>query len=171
MDIYESTIQEALQELNSDATKSIRAVAAACNVSEATLRRRRKGGTTRRIAHEQHQRLTPVQEQFLVDWMIEQDAQGYPPSHARAREMAARILELNGDKGALGKKWIQKFISRNPRVASIIGRSIEAIRIHSTTPEALQAFYTRSQAAQITHQVQEQNIRNMDEHGIRADDT
>ncbi|KAI1003759.1 hypothetical protein K3495_g4446 [Podosphaera aphanis] len=90
----ESMIQFALENLESDKSLSIRAAAKSYGVSEATIRRR------------QH-------EEYLVEWILEQDEQGFPPTHARAREMAVRILHNNSDDEPLGKKWLQKFKSRN----------------------------------------------------------
>jgi hypothetical protein len=40
--------------------------------------------------------------------------------------MAARILRMNGDVEPLGKAWVQKYIQRNPRVKSVVGRPSEA---------------------------------------------
>jgi hypothetical protein len=55
------------------------------------------------VAHEQQQRLTPAQEEFLTEWILEQDLQGYAPSYTRVREMAARILRINSDIEPLSK--------------------------------------------------------------------
>ena len=63
-----------------------------------------------------------------------------PPSHPRVREMATRILEANGDRNPLSKIWIPHFLKRNPRVASIVGRKIEAIRAQAANPEQLRTF-------------------------------
>lgn len=133
MNQFELNIEAAIAELASEPNKSIRAVAAAYNLSDRTLRRRLAGGTNKRTSHEQQQRLTPLQEQFLVDWILECDQHGYPPSHARTREMAFRILQLGGDNRPLGVIWVRNFVNRNPAVASAIGRKTEASRINCTT--------------------------------------
>lgn len=167
MPINESTVSDAIQHLNEHPNESIRAVAKAYGLGESTLRRRVNGQTTTHAAsHEQYQRLLPIQEEFLVDWIIEQDQQGFPPSHVRAREMAIRVLRLNNDFKPLGKRWIQKFIQRNLRIASIVGRPIEAARLNSTTREAIQSFYNLYQQLQSQHNFQAEEIWNMDEHGI-----
>jgi hypothetical protein len=70
-----------------------------------------------------------------------------PPSHARAREMATRILRMNGDDQPLGKRWINKFIRDNSRVASVIGRPVEAARVNGTNPDAIQEFFSMYQDA------------------------
>ncbi|KAF2006213.1 hypothetical protein P154DRAFT_255410 [Amniculicola lignicola CBS 123094] len=66
-------------------------------VSQSFLPTCLSGTTSRRASHQHRQRLTLLQEGFLVDWILEEDARGYPPPHARAREMANRILRVNGD--------------------------------------------------------------------------
>ena len=76
----------------------------AYGIPRTTLSSRLKGSTNARAGHEQQQRLTTLQEEFLADWILDEDRCGYPPSHAPAREMAARILRMNGDVNPLGKK-------------------------------------------------------------------
>jgi hypothetical protein len=124
MDQREFMIQLALADLESGKYKSIRQAAKAYNVSRSTLANRQHGKPTRSVAHEQQQQPTPAQEEFLTGWILEQDLQGYAPSHTHVREMAARILRINGDAEPLGKAWIHKYMQLNPRVKSIIGRPI-----------------------------------------------
>ncbi|KAI1006822.1 hypothetical protein K3495_g1397 [Podosphaera aphanis] len=90
----ESMIQFALENLESDKSLSIRAAAKSYGVSEATIRRRQHGYTSKQSSHESQQRLSKLQEEYLVEWILEQDEQGFPPTHARAREMAVRILHM-----------------------------------------------------------------------------
>jgi hypothetical protein len=84
------------------------------------LQGRRAGQQPHAIAHSNHQRLTPEQEIFLVDWIIDEDSRAQPPSHPRVREMATWLLRMNGDYEPLGQLWVPYFINRNPRVASIV---------------------------------------------------
>ncbi|KAH8759488.1 hypothetical protein F5883DRAFT_367023, partial [Diaporthe sp. PMI_573] len=74
----------------------------AYGIPRSTLSTRIQGVTNRRVSHQHRQRLTPLQEDFLVDWILEEDACGYP-LHTRAREMANRILRMNGDNQPVGK--------------------------------------------------------------------
>jgi hypothetical protein len=114
MDQRESMLQLALTDLESGKYTSIRQAAKAYNVPRSTLADRQHGKPLRSAAHEQQQRLTPAQEEFLTEWILEQDLQGFAPSHTRVREMAARILHMNGDIEPLGKAWVSKYIQRNP---------------------------------------------------------
>ena len=126
MDAREAALQSAISDLNTGVYSSQRAAAKAYGIPRSTLSTRLNGVTNRRISHQHRQRLTPLQEDFLVDWILEEDARGYPPPHARAREMANRILRMNGDAQPVGKLWVSYFIKRQLRVASVIGRKIDA---------------------------------------------
>jgi hypothetical protein len=62
----------------------------------------RQAAKAHAIAHQQQQRLTLEQEAFLVDWILDEDSRAQPPSHPRVREMATRLLRMNGDYEPLG---------------------------------------------------------------------
>ena len=72
--------------------------------------------------------------------------------------MALRILHNKSEYTPLGKKWLQNFMSRNPLVATCIGRKIEASRIDGTHPDLISEFYTRFQEMQRRYGIQQQNI-------------
>jgi DDE superfamily endonuclease len=67
---------------------------------------------------------------------------------------------------ALAENGITKFIQRNPRIASIIGRKIEATRIENTSQEALQQFFTKFEEVQQRFNVLLKNTWNIDEVGV-----
>ena len=162
----ELAIQSAIADLNAGIYPSQRAAAAAYSLPQSTLSTRLSGSASRRSAHQHQQRLTPEQESFLVDWILEQDSNGYPPSHARAREMASRILQMNGDPKPLGQRWLLHFINRNPRVASVIGRKLEASRAEAATPQQIRAFIELFERVRIQLGIPVEDNWNMDETGL-----
>jgi hypothetical protein len=166
MDAREAALQSAISDLNTGVYSSQRAAAKAYGIPRSTLSTRLNGVTNRRISHQHRQRLTPLQEDFLVDWILEEDARGYPPPHARAREMANRILRMNGDAQPVGKLWVSHFIKRQPRVASVIGRKIDAQRVEASTSDQLRAFLEHYEQTRERLGIQAENTYNMDETGI-----
>jgi hypothetical protein len=143
-----------LVDLRTGGCTSIRAERTAYGIPESTLRARLDGTPNRRTAHHHRKKLSVLQEKFLVDWTLEQESQGFPPSHARTREMVTQIIRMNDDTKELGKRFIPKLIRDNPRITSVMGRPIEQARINGTNPEAVQEFY-----ALYEHIVREFNIR------------
>lgn len=107
---------------------SIRAHAKEYDVDRTIFSRRITGGTTRVVSHEHMQRLTQVQEEWLVNKIKEMDERGYPVSHARVREMAKDVCVANGDNAPLGRKWLEQFKQRNPDVKSALTRVVKAAR-------------------------------------------
>lgn len=140
MDAREQAIQSALADLESGVHTSQRQAAKAYGIPRSTLQSRQAGSQPSTAAHAHQQRLTPAEEEFLADWILEEASRVSPPSPARAREMAARVLAMNGDHKPLGKDWLSKFISRNPRVASVLGRKTNVARTQAASPELVRAF-------------------------------
>jgi hypothetical protein len=71
--------------------------------------------------------------------------------------MAARIIRMNSDAEPLGKAWVLKYIQRNPRVKSVVGRPIEAARVNVAQPEQIQEFYDRVDRVRSTQNIRPEN--------------
>ena len=166
MDPKELAIQNAIADLNSGVFRSERAAARWHGVPRSTLQGRRSGQQPHVIAHSNQQRLTPEQETFLVDWILEEDSRAQPPSHLRVREMASRILLMNGDTEPLGQLWVPHFIARNPRVASVVGRTIESARTTGANYETVRAFLELFERTRIELGIRYEDMWNMDETGV-----
>lgn len=166
MDAREAAIQSALRDLNSGVFKSQRQAARAYGIPRSTLQSRLQGCQPHASAHSNQQRLTPEQERFLVEWILEEDTRAQPPSHPRVREMASRILQMNGDHAPLGQLWVPHFIARNPQVASIVGRTIETARTTGAQYEQIRAFLELFERTRIELGIQNEDIWNMDETGV-----
>ncbi|USP74402.1 hypothetical protein yc1106_01676 [Curvularia clavata] len=166
MDPKELAIQNAIADLNSGIFTSRRKAAKWYGISESTIRGRQQGQQPHATAHQQQQRLTPEQETFLVDWILDEDSRAQPPSHLRVREMATRILHMNSDYEPLGQLWVPHFIARNPRVASIVGRKIESARTTGANYETVKAFLELFERTRIELGIQYEDIWNMDETGV-----
>jgi len=80
--------------------------------------------------------------------------------------MAFRVLRINGDTSLLGKKWTEGFITRNPRVATCIGVPIDTKHIKCSQPEKMKPFFERHLNLLTEHHIPEEDIWNMDEHGM-----
>ena len=111
MSTRENMIHHAIDDVKTGVLPSQNAAADAYGLPRSTLQERIKGRKNARESHAHQQRLAPEQEEFLVEWILEEDQRGYPPSHSRAREMAARVLRMNGDTKPIGKKWLRKFMN------------------------------------------------------------
>ena len=76
MDAREVALQSAINDLNIGVYTSQRAAAKAYGIPQSTLATRIQGVTNRRVSHQHRQRLSPLQEDFLVDWILKEDEIG-----------------------------------------------------------------------------------------------
>ncbi|KEQ90795.1 hypothetical protein AUEXF2481DRAFT_44689, partial [Aureobasidium subglaciale EXF-2481] len=70
----EAQIELALTAIRIGEVSSIRAAQRAYNIPESTLRARLNSTTNRRTTYQYRKRLSVRQEEFLVEWILEQDA-------------------------------------------------------------------------------------------------
>ena len=83
MDQKEQNLQIAIADFNAGKFKSGTQATRAYGVPQSTFHNHLNGKQPRRIAHQHKQQLTPIQEDFLTNWVLEQDSQGFAPSHTR----------------------------------------------------------------------------------------
>ncbi|KAG0635333.1 hypothetical protein HOY80DRAFT_867337, partial [Tuber brumale] len=60
--------------------------------------------------------LSAEQETTLCNWIPEQEACSYAPSHVSTREIAGYMLLITGDTKPLGQKWVSTFRKQNPQI-------------------------------------------------------
>lgn len=162
----DSAVEAAVEYLNIETNSSIRAAAALYSISEATLRRRLKGGQSRQNARTPQQLLSPEQEDRLVQWILDLEKQGHPPTHAQLREMAQHISIFSGGPSHFGHKWVSRFLQRQTAIQTKIGCKMDALRIKNSNPEDLQAWYALVKRNIDAHGILSADIWNMDETGL-----
>ena len=79
-----------------------------------TLEGRIKGHVSRSEGAAPLQRLSPIQEQRLIDWVLVQESLGLSLIYIQIRVFAGRILVARYNRLSLSKKWIAGFLCRNP---------------------------------------------------------
>ena len=89
-----------------------------------TLRGRIKGATTKKQQMADQQKLSSIQEDYLVNWAQVQGSLGLPPSRLQLRTAAECILQTTAQSGTLGKNWVSKFLRRNPSIKTLPGKHI-----------------------------------------------
>jgi hypothetical protein len=74
------------------------------SVPWSTLQNRLKGLLPRQQAHAHQQKLSPIQEDYLIKWILNQEYLGKSLTHQQIRIFAGRILYTKGDAEPLGKR-------------------------------------------------------------------
>jgi hypothetical protein len=97
---------------------SIRHAAIAFTVSPTTLSSPLKGGHSRRQASAKYQNLSQLQEEWLVNWIIDQCS----VSVMLVRAIAQIILSARYPNRLIGNNWISGFRHRHPIISSLLKR-------------------------------------------------
>jgi hypothetical protein len=162
----EQAIAGAIQSLSTNQYPSIRAAAAAFDVDRRTLTRRLRGGLTHTQAAQPSLLLSPEQERLLIQWILDLERAGHPPSHVQIREFVELICQASGTSTKVGINWVPRFLHRHLELKSKVGRKIESLRIQNTSLETLADWFELFRRIQTTYTVRPDNIWNMDETGI-----
>jgi hypothetical protein len=101
----------ALQALQNDPELSLRHAASIYEVSEPRLRRRKNGIQSRRDWIPKSRRLTNLEENIIVQFILDLDSRGFPPRLRGVEEMANRLL-ADRDASPVGKRWASNFVRR-----------------------------------------------------------
>jgi hypothetical protein len=88
----ERNIQLALSALNTNQIRSVRRAAAVFNVPESTLRDRRAGKPYQRDHQPNYRKLTPVEEEVIVSYILDLDLRRFPPQYDTVRDIADSLL-------------------------------------------------------------------------------
>ncbi|CAG9953996.1 unnamed protein product [Clonostachys rosea f. rosea IK726] len=123
------------------------------------------GRKTRAIEAETRQRLSRIQGARLTKWILIQDSIGFPPSHARVKEIVGFLLCEEGDLEPVGRHWIEGFLRRNPEVRTLRGKRIDFLRVEGATADNVKEFFALKHIPDI-RKIPPCNRWNMDEAGI-----
>ena len=66
----------------------------------------------------------------------------------------------------IGKDWVRRYLLRHLELSSIRPKSIDATRVHGTSPERLKQWFLDLKEAIEKYQIKPENIYNMDESSI-----
>ena len=91
---------------------------AACDygIPRTTLYDRLAGRQSKTTVYTFQQKLSPIQESRLAEWIRIQDIFGLAPRYVQIRMFASRILLAGGSPIGVGKNWLKGFLCRNPYV-------------------------------------------------------
>ena len=100
-----------------------------------------------------------------MTWIIAQHDLGYPLTHQEIRLFVERILERSGDDSRVGKRWVQRFLKRNPVIKVGRSRGIDVQRINGASTENIKAWWPYVKNPTVAA-IDDDNTWNGDEAGI-----
>jgi hypothetical protein len=97
------------------------------------LRRRQKGIQSRRDTIPNSRRLSDLEEQIIVQFILDLDSRGFPPRLRGVEDMANRLL-ADRDAPTVGKRWASNFVGRHPNLKTRFFRKYDYQRAKCEDP-------------------------------------
>jgi len=156
---------------------SIRAIARAFSLSEATLCRYLAGGVSRATSHESSQYLSTAEEEKLIKWLTRLDRAGHAISPAFTRKLAFEIRDSRPTLSSStttpstptpfpGKNWIDKLRTRYPAIKGAYTRSLELARVVGSSYSTVEAYFDALSSLFVENSYLPNDTYNFDESGF-----
>ncbi|USP78806.1 hypothetical protein yc1106_06231 [Curvularia clavata] len=149
--------------------QSIHALAKAYDVPKSTLQTRLRGVQPRSETASAKRKLSPIEEQSLVQWILKLDKRGFPPHIIDVRRMADVLLAARGQDPPpqpVGKNWVSRFIQSQPELQTKWSRRLNSQRACCEDPRVITAWFKLVEEIRQTYGVLDQDIYNFDETGF-----
>jgi hypothetical protein len=155
----------ALQAIKPRGKLSIRQAAKLYNVPYTTLCDRHAGRPPRRDIRLKSIKLTLVEEEAIVQYVLDLDTRGLPPRLADVEDMANRLLAQR-DSERVGKHWTRRFIDRQPALRTRLSRPYDYQRALCEDPEKIGAWFKLVENMRAKYGVDDADFYNFDETGF-----
>jgi hypothetical protein len=164
----EGRILLAILSLQKKEIPTIRRAATVFGVPYSTLYDRINGCKYRTEKRANGHKMTPNEEESLLQWIFSMDQRGCPPRPAHVHEMANILLAQRNPTSppTIGKNWVTKFIKRQPEIKSRYSRRYNYERAKCEDPKVIQEWFHQLSEIISQHGILEEDIFNFDETGF-----
>jgi hypothetical protein len=151
--------------------KNLRAhrVAVLYDTPRSTLRGRLAGALPQGIANAQKRKLSPIEEQSLVQWILDLDRRGFPPQIIDVRRMADVLLRNRGQNPPpqpVGKNWVSRFVSNQLELQTKWNRKFHSQRARCEDPVKINAWFKLIHDTRVAYGIPDEDVYNFDETGF-----
>ncbi|KAG6978126.1 hypothetical protein FocnCong_v021601 [Fusarium oxysporum f. sp. conglutinans] len=161
----EARILLALQALQNNPKISLRRAASIYEVDRFALRRRQHGIQSRRNTIQKSRRLSDLEEQIIVQFILDLDSRGFP-SRLRFIEEMANSLLADRDASPVGKRWAHNFVRRQPELKTRLFRRYDYQRAKCEDPTIIRDWFRLVQNTIAKYGIRSDDIWNFDETGF-----
>ncbi|KAJ0132721.1 Uncharacterized protein HZ326_24208, partial [Fusarium oxysporum f. sp. albedinis] len=162
---YEARILLALQALQNNPKLSTRKAATTYQVNYRTLGRRQNGVRSTRDTTTKSRKLSDLEEQIIVQFILDLDSRGFPPRQDFVEGMANSLL-ADRDASPVGKLWVHNFIRRQPELKTRRFRRYDYQRAKCEDPTIIWGWFRLVENIIAKYGIRSDDIWNFDETGF-----
>lgn len=161
----EASITIALSAIQKDPKLSIRKAAQLYSINRSTLAARMKGRRARNEVPANSMRLTVLEEETLLKFILDLDSRGFPPRLSGVEEMANLLLAERGG-GRVGQNWASHFVTRQPDLKTRFNRPYDYQRALCEDPVIIDAWFKLVANMKAKYGIIDADFYNFDETGF-----
>jgi hypothetical protein len=161
----EDRIVLAVDFLKSDASMSVRSVAARFCIHESTLWSRHARTTARCDTPPNSLKLTKSEEDSLVRRIRDLSLRGFAPSFTQVCSMADQLLAAH-DGTCVGINWVDCFIKRRTEIKSQLSRPRDYCRILCSDISIIELWFSLVANVKAKYSILDEDTYNFDETGF-----
>jgi hypothetical protein len=165
----EGRLSLAIASFQSNSSQSLRRLAKLYNIPRTTLQARLQGIQPRHEIVSVNRKLSSVEEQSLVQWILDLDRRGFPPQVIDVRRMADVLLAARGQNPPprpTGKKWVSRFVKSSAELQTKWNRKFHSQRARCEDPATIATWFKLVEDTRKTYGVLDNDIYNFDETGF-----
>jgi hypothetical protein len=132
----ETNILLALQTYKNHPKLSLRRAAKIYQLRYSTLIDRENGVPARCDTTPNSRKLSDLEEQIIIQFILDLDSRGFPPRLRGVREMTNRLL-ADRDASPVGKRRASNFVKRHPNLKTRFSRKYDYQRAKCEDPTAI----------------------------------
>jgi hypothetical protein len=167
MELYtqEARIILAIEAIRTSKKLSRRNAAKIYNIPYTTLSDRMTGRTSRSETRPNRHKLTELEEDVIIQYILDLDDRGFGPRLAGVEDMANYLLETRGAQ-RVGKLWAHRFVRRRPELKTRFNRVYDFQRALCEDPELIGGWFRLFHNIRAKYGVVDADIYNFDETGF-----
>jgi hypothetical protein len=162
---YEARLNLALGALRNDQNLSVRAAAKIYKVSHTTLTQRRAGRPARRDTLANSRKLTELEEETIVQYVLELSTRSFPPRLCGVEDMANQLLRARGAPD-VGQRWASNFVKRRPELRTRYSRRYDYQRAKCEDPKIISEWFALVRNTKTKYGILDDDTYNFDETGF-----
>src|SRR6478752_4268599 len=161
----EARILLALQALQNDPKLTIGRAAKIYEVGRMKLWRRQQGIQSRCDWIPKSRKLTDLEEQIIVQFLLDLDSRGFPARLYFVEEMANSLL-ADRNASPVGKRWAHNFVKRQPELKTRLFRRYDYQRAKCEDPTIIRGWFRLVRNTIAKYGIRSDDIWNFDETGF-----
>jgi hypothetical protein len=145
--------------------QSSRRAASTHRVPKSTLNDRCAGKLARRGCQPNSKKLTQLEEELIVKYILNPDLRGFAPTYAAVRDMANRLLAARG-ANQVGVHWPRNFVKRTDSLTTRFNRAYDRQRALCEDPVLIRDWFELVEQTKVKFGICDEDVYNFDEAGF-----